>query len=245
MTGRKSLIGLFLLCASLFSVVAAANVFAAQRAVECAPGGMQFKDEHCQIAGTGFGHVNNPANGVVTNITVTNERTAAGTTAAAVWKLKSKLAGIATEVQCTSLKSEGSTLTNAVGSVSGTGTATFEGCTVTAPAGRKCEVVNKKITTSKLKGTTEGEPANDLKIEKDEKEPDLATVWIKNCLEESPPEEKYPVDGSLILTTSGSTASSTEAGVTAQGTLTFGGNAAGLEGSATFNMEGGNPLDLT
>jgi hypothetical protein len=48
---------------------------------------------------------------------------------------------------------------------------------------------------------------------------------------------QLPIAGSFIATTSGATATTTHAGITAQGTLTFGGNAAGLEGASTIRMK--------
>jgi hypothetical protein len=245
MIGRKSVIGLAVLCALAFSAIAATSAFAAPgRAFECAPGGTQFSDAHCKTAGSGFGHVA-IANGTATKITGTNAKTAGSTTAAEVSKLKGKIAGIATEVQCTGLSGSGE-LTNAAGSVSGSGQITYTGCTVTAPAGRGCVVTGGEIKTKPLAATTAGlTNNNELKFEPGPGETEFASIPIGSCLENSPPSGNYPVAGSLIATTTGATTTTTHAGITGQKTLTFGGNAAGLEGALTISMEGGNPLVLT
>jgi hypothetical protein len=249
MVGRRSVLGVSTLCALVLGVFAAANAFGAQRAWECAPtpGSGTFTDEHCQIeAGTGFTHKNNIANGTPTNITGTNQKTAAGTTASEVWKLKGKLVGVATEVQCTTLASVSNAgLINEANAVIGNGKAVFSGCTVAAPAGRNCKVGGGEFTTSELFGSTAGLSANELKIEPFNAETELTVIRIENCLSNIPPTNNYPVDGSLIFTTSGATMTSTHAGITAQGTLTFGGNPAGVSGAATIRMEGGNALSLT
>lgn len=50
-------------------------------------------------------------------------------------KLKGALAGVVTEIQCTTVEGTGS-LTNAASSATGTGTLKFSGCTVTKPEGK-------------------------------------------------------------------------------------------------------------
>jgi hypothetical protein len=242
MMGRKSVIGLAVLCALVFSAISATSAFAGGRAFTCAPGGTQFSDAHCLTAGTGFGH-EEIANNKETFVTVTNERTASGTTAAEVSKLKGKIAGIATEVQCTGVSGEGE-LFNRAAFVEGTGELTYTGCTVTLPAGRECIVPGGTVTTEELFATTEGLGANEIEVEP-VVPPVLAVVPIAGCKAGLPPPCACKVEGSLIATTSGATATTIHATITAQKTLTLAGNAAGLQGALTISMEGGNPIVLT
>jgi hypothetical protein len=250
MMGRKSVIGLAVLCALVFSAITVASAFAAPgRAWTCKKGGPnQFNDEHC-INGTGgeYGHVA-IANGLPkTTIVGTNAKTASGTVAAEVSKLKAKIAGIATEVQCTGVSGTGE-LENSAGSVSGSGQITYSGCTVTLPAGRECAITGGEIKTKPLAATTAGlTNNNELKFEMAAGETEFASIPIKGCKENSPPEGNYPVAGSLIATTSGATTTTVHSTITAQNTLTFGGNAAGLQGALTISMSGagGNPIVLT
>jgi hypothetical protein len=242
MSGRKSVIGLAALFALVLCAFAAANASAAQRAWTCAPTGSGYSDAHCVTAtGTGFSAVE-IANGTATKITGTNAKTASGTTAAEVSKLKGTISGLETEVQCTGLNGSGE-LTNAAESVSGTGTINYTTCTVTKPAGRECKVKNGTVTTNLLKATTVGQAANKLKFEPNTGT-EFAKVPIEGCLNNKPPAAEYPVSGSLIANTSGATTTTTHAEITTQGTLTFGGNASGIEGALTISMEGGNPIFL-
>jgi hypothetical protein len=250
MIGRKSVIGLAVLCALAFAAITAASASAGPgRAWTCKKVGPlnQFNDEHC-INGNGgeYAHVA-IANFSKTIIVGTNAATASGTTAASVSKLKGKISGIATEVDCTGLTGEGE-LENTETSVSGSGTITYSGCTVVAPAGRECAVTGGEIKTKPLTATTAGlANPNELKFEMASGETEFASIPISGCKENSPPSGNYPVAGSLIATTSGATTTTTHTAITGQKTLTFGGNAAGLEGALTIRMAGvgGNPIVLT
>jgi hypothetical protein len=238
MIGNKTVISVIF--ALFVSAFAAASTSAAQRAFTCAPGGTQFSDAHCLSAGSGFGHVE-ISNGSPTTITTTNEKTASGTTAAAVIKLKSKISGVTTEVQCTGLSVSGE-LTNSETFVEGTGTVAPIGCTVTAPAEKGCVI--GEGSPKEVIGTTQGQAANSLKITPISGS-ELGAVRIEGCSKNIPPTNNYPLSGSLVLTLSGATVTATHAGITGQGTLTFGGNAAGVEGAATISMQGGNPIVFT
>jgi hypothetical protein len=172
---------------------------------------------------------------------VTNAKTASGTTASTVSKLKGTLSGLETEVQCTGLHGTG-VLRNTATNVSGTGTITYTGCTVTKPAGRECKVKNGTVTTNLLKAGTIA-TANKLEF-KPNSGTEFAKVPIEGCLNNKPPAAEYPVSGSLVANTSGATTTTEHGAITTQGTLTFGGNAAGIEGALTISMEGGNPIFL-
>jgi len=244
MIGRRSIIGIAVLCAAAFSAIAVANASAAQRAWSCQNIGVSYKDPHCTtFVGTGgsFSRINNIENGKATKITGTNAKTASETTAAAPSILKGALSGVETELQCTGLSGTGE-LTNAEASVSGTGVITYTGCSVTKPSGKGCKVNEAKVVTKKLAATTVGQAANNLKFTPNEGT-EFASIKIESCSNEAL-NNTFPVTGSLVATTSGATTTTTHAGITTQNTLKFGGVKAGLEGSLTISMEGGDPIVL-
>jgi hypothetical protein len=241
---RHSVIGIALLCALLVGAyTTTAAMGAPGRAFTCAPGGTEFSDAHCLTAGTGFGHVS-IANGTNTQVTGTNSKTASGTTASTPFKLKGKIAGVATEIQCIEHE-EVTILINSPTFVTFSTTTTLRSCSVTLPAGRECVVTGGKITSNELMASTEGlTNSNEVKTEPSSGT-ELFGVPISGCKNNSPPSATYPVDGSFISTASGATLSTTHAGITTQGTLTFGGNPAGTEGAVTLSMKEGNPIVLT
>jgi hypothetical protein len=245
MIGRKSVIGIAVLCALAVSAFAAASASAEQRAYTCDSSAAvkEFKDAHCLTkveSGATVGHTLLPETS--TAITGTNANTTEETKAAAVSKLLGALSGVVTEVQCTTLGGTGS-LTNAAASVSGTGTIEYTGCTVTKPAGKGCVVTGGAVTTKELSATTAGQAANKLKFTPKEGT-EFATVPIEKC-ETASLNNKFPVTGSLIADTSGATTTTTHAGVTTQNTLKFGGVKAGIEGALTISTSGGSPVTLT
>jgi len=85
--------------------------------------------------------------------------------------------------------------------------------------------------------TTVGQTGTNLKIAPVSGS-ELTSVAIEGCLNNNPAKGSYPLDGSLVASTTGATATTTHAGITAQGTLTFGGNAAGLEDVFTVSKKG-------
>lgn len=248
MIGRKSVIGLAVLCALVFSAIAATSAFAAPgRAYTCTESAAvkEFTDAHCTTKGSPATRGHTLITEANTKITLTNEKTLEGTTASSTAKLKGKLAGVATEVQCTKVHGTG-TMTNEATFVTGGGEIVYTGCSVTLPAGRNCKVTGETVKTKPLVGTTSGLPNNnELKFEMGAGETKFAEVPIENCTNNSPPTANYPVTGSLIATTSGATTSTTHEQITTQGTLKFGGNPAGLDGKVTISMEGGDPIVLT
>jgi hypothetical protein len=248
MIGRKSVIGLAVLCALVVSAFSAAGASAEQRAYTCTPEAVvkdyASADQHCVTnigSGGGRGHVLIEAK--ETKITGTNEKTASSTTAKETSKLLGALAGVITEVQCTGLTGTGN-LTNAAASVTGEGVITYTGCVVTKPA-VGCEVVGGTIATENLTATTVGQAANRLKFTPKAPATKFATVPIKGCAGEAPPAGNYPVTGSLIAKTSGATTTTKHEDITTQNTLKFGGVKAGIEGALTISMEGGEPITLT
>jgi hypothetical protein len=247
MNRRRSIIGIVAVCMIAFGAFSAAGASAAQRGYTCAPESVinGWKEAHCVNFESGLQPFNKTLiTAIGTKVTPTNAATAANTAAATTSKLKGTISGLETEVQCTELGGEGE-LTNAAESVSGTGTINYSGCTVTKPAGRECKVKGGAVTTNVLKATTAGQAENTLKFSPNEGT-EFAKVAIEGCTANKPPAAEYPVSGSLIASVSGATTTTTHTAITTQGTLTFGGNAAGIEGALTLRMKGtgGNPIVL-
>jgi len=233
MIGRKSVIGIAVMCALALSAFAAASASAEQRAYLCWTGAASrdYTDAHCtnKVAPqSNYGHT---LLGTEVAIAATNGRTVEGTSASSPAKLKGALSGVETELQCTTVGGMGE-LSNAAASVSGTGELNYTGCSVTKPAGKGCLVKESKVNTEKLAATTVGQAANRLKFTP-AKETTFAKITIEKC-EVAALNNTFPVTGSLVATTSGATTSTTHAAITEQNTLKFGGVKAGLEGTITI-----------
>jgi hypothetical protein len=235
MKRKKSLIGLALVFAFVLSAFTAANASAEQMASACDSGTgapFEYADAHCVTPQEpGKFHARTYEVGKKISITATNSKTASETTTAQHAILAGNLAGVATELTCSEVSGTGS-LTNAAASVSGTGTLTYSGCSVLKPAGKECKVKEGMVTTEELAATTVGQAANKLKFEQIGTK--FANVIIEGCTVGSL-NNTFPVTGSLVADTSGATTTTTEAGITTQGTLKFGGNKAGLEGAITIS----------
>lgn len=205
-----------------------------KKAVE---GGAGFSDAHCITevgSGAKYEHVAIPPN-TKTELLVTNANTAAATTASTPAILKGTIAGVAVTLEATEVRNEG-TFENTVAAngehfVHGTGTTTYSGVKVTAPAGKGCKVPEEKVTTSPLTGTSagqgmagklapvEGETFGELKIE------GCSVSGLNNT---------FPITGSVTCSGTGSTATCTHGVVTTQSTLKFAGQKAGVEVATTF-----------
>jgi hypothetical protein len=238
MTRRKSVIAinvLFALAFAAFAAFAAANASAEDRAYACEDGGAhQFSDEHCLTPNTTTGEFHHQLLPSPTGITATNAGTASGTTAAEVSKLKGKISGVVTEIQCTGAAATGS-LKNKATFVEGTGFIHYTGCSVTKPAGKKCLVKEGKVDTEELEAETLLRAGTNVLVNPVIGEI-IAIITIEGC-EIAALNERFPVKGLLVATMTGATATTTHAGITGQGTFTFGGNAAGLEGALTIKTE--------
>ncbi len=246
MIGRNAIVSAALLSALLFSALAVASASAAQRAYTCTKAApvKEYTDAHCtDKAGTAFGYVLiNP--GANTTVLATNERTAVGTLASTVWKLKGEIGGIATEVQCAAVHAHGG-LTNAAESVSGTGTISFTKCTVTAPFAKGCLVSGGEFISNKVAFTTIGQSAGKLLFEPAAGEPQLATIGIKGCEKNMPPANNYAITGKFKASVSGATINTTHEEITLQGELKWGGVKAGIESSMTLTMAEGTEPNFT
>ena len=251
MNGRRTIVGLCMLCALLASAIAAQGASAAGTTlVTCASGagdvGVTFNTAHClpSEGGSGFGHYK------VAQDTTTD---LIGTPGSATSKLKATLGGVATTLTSTSLSGTG-TIENKKDPggehfAEGTGTITYSGVTVTPFT--KCFVyedlepaVGAKgvVKTQKVRLTTTG-TGEKLKIT-----PDTGTVfarfWMGDQCEnmttagECKIAGTYIVSGSVIATPEGATYATTHTGVTEQNTLKLGTGEptikAGIEGSLTL-----------
>lgn len=244
--GRRSLIGIAVLCALAFSAFAAANASAAQRAFTCSHTATGFTDAHCLTGGgAAFGHVTIPDN-TTTTITGTNEKTASNTTASTTWKLRGELVAVLTEVQCTGAHGHGTLINRAVPAnhVEGEGTIEYTGCTVTAPAGKGCLVTGGTIITTQLSATTEGRAAGTLHF-KPASGTVMAEVPISGCAKEVPPANSYLVTGEFTAQVSGATITTTIAQTRLDNELRFGGVKAGIEGALTVDMAEGSTPNVT
>jgi hypothetical protein len=250
MIGRKSVIGIAVLCAFAFSAIAAATAAAEQQAYTCSSSAAtkSFSDAHCKpgSTGTAFGHTF-IANGTVTTITGSNAKTAFSTEAAQGTILKGQLSGVATSLQCTGLTFHG-TLTNSAGpptSVTGTGIIKYMGCTITAPVGKSCIIGGGgTIETTELTATTLGAAASTLKFAP-ASGTKFASIPIEGCNENVPPNANWPLTGAFTASISGATITTTHAGTTTQNTLKFAGTKAGIEGALTISMAEGSTPTVT
>jgi hypothetical protein len=244
MSVRSYVTGAATLLTIVVSAIAAQPAFAEQTAYECSPSAptKTFSDAHCLSGGSSFGHVKIPEG--TTEVTATNAKTASGTTAAAVGKLKGSLAGVETEIQCTTDKSIGAKITVTLFHITVDIIFGKSGCTVTKPAGKGCVVSGGTIETNELQATTLGQTAGHVKITP-AKGTEFASIKIEKC--ETPAlNNTFPVTGSLVANASGATISTTHAAITAQETLEFGGVEAGLEGAVTMSVAAtGNGIALT
>src|SRR5262249_34057996 len=106
---------------------------------------------------------------------------------------------------------------------------------VAKPAGKGCKIGGKELVTKTLTGTTTGQGDN-MKITPKEGEV-IAEFIIEGCSGSKALEALnglYVVTGAVSGAVNGATVTFTAAATTAQGTLKFRGQNAGLDGSLTF-----------
>lgn len=236
MIRQKTLIGVCMICALFVSAVAAQSAsavgttgFTCKEKKE--PGGAGFSDAHCKSevsSGAKFEHVAIPE-GTETEGRVSNEKTASETTASTIAVLTSSISGVQVELQATSTLGEanGTNKKTAGGEmfIEGTGKTTYTGVTVIKPAGKSCVVKGGTIVSNLLRGTSLGQ-GMEGKLEPATGETFLV-VTIEKCTTEAL-NNTYPVTGSIRCPNIGATIFCEETAVTAQGTLKFGGNKAGV-----------------
>ncbi len=246
MRGCNAIVGVGLLGALLLSALSATGAAAEDRAYTCTKAApvKEYTDAHCVAkAGSAFGYVliNQGADPTILG---SDEKTAVGTMAAAVWTLRGTLTGAPTEVQCKAIEMHG-TLNNAAKSVSGTGTIQFNGCTVTAPFAKNCMVVGGSFISNKVAFTTISQAAGNLRFEQAAGEPRLGTIPIKGCEGNQPPANNYSITGKFTASASGATFTTTQNDVTTQNELKWGSVKAGIESSMTMTMAEGTDPNFT
>jgi hypothetical protein len=239
MIRRKSAVALAVMCALAISAVAVASA-SATSAFTCAKGAGTFRGPHCLSTGSAAAEYGHESFTGSTSFTVTNANTASETTAAAISVLGGSISGVATELQCTTMSGTG-TLENTGTVAKGTGVIAYTGCTVLKPSGKGCKVKGEAINTNSLAAETNG--AANLKYKPASGET-FAAIVIEGCTVTAL-NNTFPVTGSLEGTVTGGTTTTTEAGITTQGTLKFGGNKAGLGGAWTTRGPNGNAFSLT
>jgi hypothetical protein len=248
MVSRRSAVALAVMCALAISAVSVAGASAgpakAFTCVRAATTGDRF-GPHCLASQPGveerYAHQSfDPKTPTV----VSNEDTVAETTAAAVSVLAGTLSGVVTEIQCTSVTGTGELENKEVEKVAvvhETGILEYTGCTVLKPAGKGCVVSGGKVTTNELTAITE---STETLAVKPASGTTFASVKIESC-STTALNNTFPVTGTLKATITNATRTTTEVGVTEQGTLKFGGNKAGLSGALTERGPSGNAIVLT
>ncbi|HET7443646.1 MAG TPA: hypothetical protein VFJ57_03215 [Solirubrobacterales bacterium] len=241
MSRAKSVLGIAVLCALALSAFGASSASAVgTTAHTCVKdsGGSLF-GPHCLATSSGntekFKHVEIPTD-KTTTITGNNTNTAPETKGSRASILKGALAGVETAITCTEAggsgwvenkTSEGEMYILAEGKIE------YKGCTVTAPAGKGCNVAGGAVTTNQIVGTSLGQGMA-IKISPKEEGGKFAEITIKEC-SIAALNNTFPVTGFLKANTeNGATLTSTHAEITGQNTLKFGGVKAGLDGALTI-----------
>jgi hypothetical protein len=260
MIGRKTVIGLSLLCALVFSAFAASSAMAvngttAFTCVEKSELGAGFSDAHCKTAvpsGAKFIHVEIKQD-EETIFHATNAKTNSTTTGAEPAILKGSPLGIETEISCSTVTSHGK-ITNRLnatkehrieGSVI---TIKYTGCKVTKPAG--CVIPKEEILVEGIKATTEGQEMN-VKYS-----PEVGTTFVTITFEKCTnplANGKHEVKGTARAQPEGATLVFNHNTITNEKTLEFFGANTGLEGKITISQaekteetaKTGNPITTT
>jgi hypothetical protein len=267
MIGRRAAVVLTLLCALFTCAFAAPNAQAVTKgttAFTCKPEPKPnektkgFEDEHCTkaVTGTKVKWIHESIEqGKSTIFHATNEKTKSETKESTPSVLKSKIVGVEFEITCPKVTAHGK-LTNELDPtgehwIHGTEiTIHYTECTVPKPAGQECKVANKTILFEKVTATTTGQGDN-IKFS-----PEAGTTFINFEFEGCKTKElnsEHLVQGSFRGQPNGATINFTHKTTTEEKTLTFGGQAAGLEGSITLSQaeateetaKTGNPLSVT
>ncbi|HET7444261.1 MAG TPA: hypothetical protein VFJ57_06355 [Solirubrobacterales bacterium] len=170
----------------------------------------------------------------LTTGSISNINTAAGTSAAQSAILRSALAGVNTEVTCKTVEGSVSIANKEEGGVAfghTTGTSTFSGCVVKAPAEKGCKVKGEAITTEEVTAKTIGS-GEEFEVKPLNAESKFATITIEGC-SIAALNNSFSVAGSIKPRSNGATLTTTHAQGTTAGTLKFGGQKAGLEAALT------------
>jgi hypothetical protein len=250
MTRRKTIIGLCMLCALVFSAFAAQGASAATKgttAFTCVSGQGTLRGEHCLTTGTAsatFGHVAIAEN-TTTELEFTNAKTAAETTSASATVTKGTVGGLALIVTAGKVsRGPGAAWIENKKTAGGehylhgelqihyTEVTANHGCKVYGGAGK---TLAGTILTKQLTITTEGQ-GDFLKFQPAPAQGGVIKIFF---LSECDPgfaflEKEWVVTGSVKGVPTGATVKFLHAEVTAQGTLLWP-TVVGLEGSLTFS----------
>jgi hypothetical protein len=261
MIGRRSAVGLSLLCALFFCAFAAQGASAAgTTAFTCVPNGgnKDFSDAHCDTevpAGTGsFGHVLIPAG--LTYVHLNNAKTKNATTEAEPFVLKGKAFLVKNQITCTTANGEAKLKNEEVagemvvkgeekqaGEPESMGTVSYTGCTVQEPA--NCTVKEPIVAGgSSITRTNLGAGKNEMGVEF---KPRAGKAFTEITFEGASCGIKgltAKVEGTAIATGGrGSTNAVTSSGATlvfteamTKETLKFGGEPASVSGKLTVSM---------
>jgi hypothetical protein len=157
-----------------------------------------------------------------------NEETEARLVGTSPWILKGTHAGVKLGITATGLSGEGTVKNRETTEAFayGEGPSVLEGVTVTEPAGKGCKVKGGSFTSNKLETTTLKQGV--FMLFKPVTGSVIAEFMVEGCSVASL-NTTYKLEGSFKGAPSGSTITLVHSESTAQGTLTLGGLAAGLE----------------
>jgi hypothetical protein len=240
---KRARLGLVLLAAAALGAVTAPGASAETTTYRCAEQfpGAGFSDAHCLNSvgsGGGYRHETTAPNTSYI-IKVSNEQTASGTTAAAPAVLETTIMSIPFRVKCLGASGSGF-LDNSILSgemvTKGEAVLKFTSCAMESPD-TQCQIPGGEVETNTLFGTSQGQGAA-IKISPLSGST-LATITLQNCLNPSL-NGSYPVTGSLKVSPTGATGTTTHAVITSQATLKILTFKAGL--SASFVVKGQVPV---
>jgi hypothetical protein len=245
MIGRKSVLGLCLLCAFAVSAIGAQSASAVtkgttlQTCKKTGPGGT-FTKPHCAPGDAGSGEYSHLAVGqdTTTEVKGTTINTAGEHVTS---KLKATIAGVNLEVQSTLAHIENGTATNKLDLstgehyIEGTSILTFTEPKITAPAGKGCVVQGPDITAHVLLSTKgQGDSVNSTPATGET----FTEFNVEGC-SIAALNGAYSVTGSATCVPSGATLNCSHEEITNKNTLKLRGNKAGFE--ASFTLEGKDP----
>ncbi len=262
MNGRRSIVGLSLLCALALCAFAASSASAAgTTAFACEPktgekGSVGFSDEHCDKAAvdTGVKFVHKAiAPNSPTEIELTNEKTKGETKEAEPSVLTGPLGGIEVlEISCKKVGGTGTLTNEESGAMQAVGNLAIEHseCTAAKPTNGSgielCKVKSPIVYTANFK--TYGNEA-EMGLELTPKSGGTFGTFTleNNGANKCPVTGVIGISGSFELTPGGTAngIGATQHFYTGKNNLRWGGNAYSLTGAITLRMKGGNPITFT
>ncbi|HVQ57389.1 MAG TPA: hypothetical protein VMS60_00640 [Solirubrobacterales bacterium] len=255
MNGRKTTVGLCMLCALVFSAFAAqsANAITGTTAFTCkkvGPPEGQFTGSHCIATQPDASWAHVPFASNTTTTTTANNEDEAGEKIPTIFK--ATVGGLPLEIEAKTVSGSG-WMTNAIAAsgehyVHKASLFTFEEAIVKSPAGKGCKVYTDKegekgaegvFHTTELLATTEGQGMG-LKFTPAAGEV-FATFVISGCEGGLGALNKtHSLTGSVVGTPAGGTTNFTHEATTSQNTLKLSGSKAGI--SASWTTKGKDPL---